>query len=151
MIHKFSSAAAMQKFAAALTKKVFKQKPGHHARVVGLVGDLGAGKTTFVQGFAKALGIKRHVPSPTFLIFRSYKLATLNFKLLYHADAYRLNSSKELDVLDFKDILKDPHNIVIIEWADKVKNILPKDTIWLNFTHGQGVETRHISIRKPAE
>lgn len=116
-----------------------------HASVVALVGDLGAGKTAFVQGFAKALGIKRHLPSPTFLIFRNYKLATLNFKLLYHLDAYRLSDAGELDVLDFDKVLADPTNIVMIEWADKIKEILPKDTIWLNFSHGTKETERIIA------
>lgn len=114
-----------------------------HARVVALVGDLGAGKTVFVQGFAKALGIKRHLPSPTFLIFRNYDLQATGFSRLYHVDVYRLTDSGELDVLDFDKILAEPRNIVLIEWADKIKEILPKDTIWLNFTHG-GKETERI-------
>ncbi len=108
-----------------------------HSRAVALVGDLGAGKTAFVQGFAKALGIKRHLPSPTFLIFRNYELRATSFSRLYHVDAYRLTDAGELDVLDFDKVLADPSNIVLVEWADKIKEILPKDTIWLEFGHGK--------------
>lgn len=121
-------------------------KSGPHkdcARVVALVGDLGAGKTAFTQGFAKALGIKRHLPSPTFLIFRSYKLEVSGYKFLYHADVYRLDDASELGVIDFDKVLADSQNIVLIEWADKIKEILPKDTIWLNFSHG-AKETERI-------
>lgn len=147
MIKKFSSAAAMQKFAASFAKRIMRKKIGVHARVIGLVGDLGAGKTTFVQGFAKALGIKRHLPSPTFLIFRSYTLLAEPFRSLYHVDAYRLKDPTELDVLDFSDILKDRHNIVIIEWADRIKKILPPDTTWLYFSHGNKERDRAVDVR----
>lgn len=135
------------KLAAKIAREILKSGPHQkHARVVALVGDLGAGKTAFVQGFAKVLGIKRHLPSPTFLIFRTYKLETLNFKLLYHADVYRIDDVGELDVLDFDKILADPTNIVLIEWADKIKNILPKDSVWVNFSHGKKENERLIAI-----
>lgn len=134
------------KLAAKIAADVLKSGPHQkHARVVALVGDLGAGKTAFVQGFAKALGIKRHLPSPTFLIFRNYGLRTNDFKFLYHADVYRMDDAGELDVLDFDKVLANPDNIVIIEWADKIKKILPKDTIWLNFSHGTKETERTIA------
>lgn len=134
------------KLAEKIAAQILKSGPHKdHARVVALVGDLGAGKTAFAQGFAKALGIKRRLPSPTFLIFRTYKLATLNFRLFYHADAYRLSDAGELDVLDFDKVLADPTNIVLIEWADKVKEIIPKDAVWLEFTHGKKEGERHIA------
>ncbi len=136
--------ADTHKLAKKIAADILKSGPHQkHARVIALVGDLGAGKTAFAQGFAKALGIKRHLLSPTFLIFRNYKLATLNFKLLYHVDAYRIDDIGELDVLDFSSIIHSPFNIVLVEWADKIKKILPKDTIWLNFSHG-AKETERI-------
>lgn len=134
------------KLAEKIAGDILKSGPHKdHALVVALVGDLGAGKTAFVQGFAKELGIKKRLPSPTFLIFRNYKLATLNFKLLYHADVYRLDDASELSVIEFDKVLADPENIVLIEWADKIKGILPKDTIWLNFTHGRKETERIIT------
>lgn len=133
------------KLAEKIAADILKSGPHKdHARVVALVGDLGAGKTAFTQGFAKALGIKKRLPSPTFLIFRNYKLTTLNFKLLYHVDAYRIDDAGELDVLDFDKVLADPKNIVLVEWADKIKEILPKDSIWLEFSHGKKEGERHI-------
>src|SRR3972149_4633948 len=93
------------KLAGKIAKQVLKNGPHQkHARVVALVGDLGAGKTAFAQGFAKALGIKRHLPSPTFLIFRSYKLQTTGFASLYHVDAYRIDDVGELEVIDFDKV-----------------------------------------------
>ena len=79
-----NSAVKTQKLAAKLAKEILKTGPHQkHARVIGLVGDLGAGKTTFTQGFAKALGIKRRMVSPTFLIFRSYTLTAKRYSLKY--------------------------------------------------------------------
>jgi tRNA threonylcarbamoyladenosine biosynthesis protein TsaE len=147
-----------QKIAAELTKKVLRsglcQK---YALVVALVGDLGSGKTTFVQGFAKALGIRHRIVSPTFLIFRRYEIskkirnprlagrqAKSEIRNFYHVDLYRIHHIKELDILNFKSILHSPFNIVLIEWAEKIKKILPKDTIWINFQHGNKENERII-------
>ncbi|MDP1718928.1 MAG: tRNA (adenosine(37)-N6)-threonylcarbamoyltransferase complex ATPase subunit type 1 TsaE [bacterium] len=130
------------KLAGKIATAILKSGPHrNHARVVALVGDLGAGKTAFAQGFAKALGIKRHLPSPTFLIFRNYKLNVKSkkgngFENLYHVDAYRIDDIGELDVLDFSSIIHSPLNIILVEWADKIKTILPKDSIWISFWHG---------------
>lgn len=133
------------KLAEKIVARILKSGPHKdHARVVALVGDLGAGKTAFAQGFAKALGIKRRLPSPTFLIFRNYDLRIKGFSRLYHVDTYRLSDAGELDVLDFDKVLADPTNIVLIEWADKVKEILPKDAVWLEFTHGKKEGERSI-------
>ncbi|TSC89776.1 MAG: hypothetical protein G01um10143_266 [Parcubacteria group bacterium Gr01-1014_3] len=143
-----------KKLAAKLAKEILSPPAGggphqKHARIIGLVGDLGAGKTTFTQGFAKALGIKRRMVSPTFLIFRTYpipKLTTSNLKLttFYHVDAYRIKKTAELKTLHFDKVLKNPKNIVVIEWADQIKKILPKDTIWIRFEHGSQEKERKI-------
>ena len=117
----------------------------NRATVVGLYGDLRAGKTTFVQAVAKALGVSETVNSPTFLILKSYKLSAKSpartetarsggYKLLHHIDAYRLKSSDELRKLRFEELLADPENLILIEWADKVADLLPKDHTKLHFT-----------------
>ncbi len=130
--------AATNRLAEKLALEILKDKKTRKGAVVlALVGDLGAGKTTFAQAFAKALGVKEKIASPTFLIMRSYKPAGKNYKLFYHIDAYRLNSSRELLDLGFADLLKDPANIILIEWADKIKDILPADVRWLRFSHGE--------------
>lgn len=119
-----------------------------HARVVALVGDLGAGKTTFTQGFAKGLGLAHRMPSPTFVIFRNYDLNNGDFHTFFHMDAYRIDDPKELAPLGFKEALRDPGHIFLIEWADKIKKILPKDTIWVHFSHGSKETERTITYRR---
>lgn len=99
-----------------------------HATVVALIGELGTGKTTFVQKFAKAYGIKEVVTSPTFVILKKYGN-------LVHIDAYRLEHAEELQKLGVQELMKNPKNIIFIEWADRVKEILPPETIWINFKH----------------
>lgn len=116
-----------------LGSEISQSTPKEGAIVFGLRGELGGGKTTFVQGFASGLGIKEKILSPTFIIIRNFKLKNSNFFNFYHIDAYRLRSSKELLDLDFKNIINNPRNIVIIEWADKIRKILPKTTVWINF------------------
>ncbi|MDP3901708.1 MAG: tRNA (adenosine(37)-N6)-threonylcarbamoyltransferase complex ATPase subunit type 1 TsaE [bacterium] len=134
-----------QRLAAKLTKRIlFNKRHLSCATVIGLIGDLGAGKTTFIQGFAKALGVKQRLISPTFLIMRSYALDAADYALLYHIDTYRLRKPAELLSLGFKTILKDSKNIIIIEWADKIKKFLPKNTYWITFFHGRLPSSRKI-------
>ncbi len=97
------------------------------ALVIGLYGDLGSGKTTFVQNVAKIFGIKEFVTSPTYVIEKIYNIEHPKFKKLVHIDAYRLNSSKELLSLDWERTLGDERNIILIEWPEKVAEILPKN------------------------
>lgn len=103
--------------------------------IFALVGDLGAGKTTFVQGFAQELGIDR-VISPTFIIMRSYD-ARGKIKTLYHVDLYRLenNIKEELDNLGITGIWGSPDTVVLIEWADKAKKMLPENAQFIDFEY----------------
>jgi len=103
------------------------------ALVVGLYGELGSGKTTFVQDIARIFGIKEFVTSPTFVIEKIYNINHPNFKRLIHIDAYRLESGKELLVLGWKDILKDEKNLILIEWPEKIKEILPTNHAKVSF------------------
>jgi len=136
-----------KKIASLLAQEILKQRPQkNQALIIGLQGDLGSGKTTFIQGFAKGLGIKRNLTSPTFLIIRNYKLLTTYYKLLYHIDCYRIKKAKELTVLGFKEIINNPTSLVLIEWADKIKRILPKKMIWIKFEHGRKENERIIRI-----
>ncbi len=95
--------------------------------VIALFGDLGAGKTVFVKGFAQAMGVKnvRHeVVSPSFTLIREYE----GRKPIYHIDLYRLESEAELTQLNLKEYL-DKDGIVIIEWAEKALNLLPPERL----------------------
>ncbi len=98
------------------------------AKVIGLYGNLGAGKTSFTQAFAKALGVEEVVTSPTFVIEKIYDLAGQKFTRLIHIDAYRLEKSEELLKLGWKEVISDRDNIVIIEWPDRVSDIMPPHT-----------------------
>jgi len=120
------SGKEMQKIGMILAKEILFEK-NRKALVIGLEGDLGSGKTTFVQGLAKGLGIKDKVTSPTFVIMKEYDF-------LYHIDCYRIKS-KDLLELDFKEIINQTNNIIVIEWAERVKKILPKNTIWMKFEY----------------
>ena len=117
-----------------------------------LQGELGAGKTTFSQGFARALGVKEKITSPTFVLMKIYELpchlspVTCHFRHFVHIDCYRLNSPKELADLGFKKILKDKTAIVLIEWAERVRRLLPKNAIWVKFEHGEKHNERIIKI-----
>ncbi len=134
------SISQTHKLAEGLAKKILKNQENRHrmsvnAVVVALQGDLGAGKTTFTQGFAKALGIKEKITSPTFTIMKNYKPQTTNYKLMAHIDSYRLEGEKDLLELGWKELIEDPKNIILIEWPEKVKKTLPKNTIWIKFGH----------------
>lgn len=152
---KTKSSSETKKLAATLAKKFVKKSPGKNALVFGLKGDLGSGKTTFIQGFARAIGIKCRLLSPTFLIIRSYKIPKTKadgqwsmVKSLYHIDAYRIKKLSECAPLGFKKILSKPENIVLIEWAERIKKVLSRKTIWLEFEHGKKENERIIYLKK---
>ena len=105
------------------------------AFIIALEGDLGSGKTTFIQGLAQGLEVKENILSPTFVIQKDFSLALKNYKNLYHIDAYRLKNPSELLGLGFKDLIKNSENLIVIEWADKIKKILPKNILKIEFTN----------------
>lgn len=128
-------------------------KPGDF---LAFYGNLGSGKTTFIQGLAKGLGIKRRIISPTFIIIRTYKLqiktpaftkasagkqkakvktANQNSKFFYHIDLYRTESRDDLLGLGIDEIIKDKNNIIALEWAEKMGDMLPKKRIELHFKY----------------
>jgi tRNA threonylcarbamoyladenosine biosynthesis protein TsaE len=108
-----------------------------HAVVLALTGELGSGKTTFLQGFAEGLNISDRIISPTFILVRMYKLDRKfsKFDTFYHIDLYRLEEDidRQLTDLGFDEIINDPGNIVAVEWADKAKEMFPEDAVWINF------------------
>ena len=119
--------------------------------VLGLEGDLGGGKTTFLQGFAKGLGIKEKITSPTFVILKRFQfnnLAIKQFNNFYHIDCYRIKNAKEILELGFKNIILNPQNIVAVEWSKRIKKELPKSTIIIKFDF-VGKNKREIVVSLP--
>jgi len=123
---------------ASLEKKEAKNKDS--ALVVGLSGNLGSGKTAFVKAVALALGIKESVTSPTFVIEKIYTIepqglygavasSEFPWSRLVHIDAYRLESARELEVLNFEELVEDQNNLILIEWPENVKEILPEGAV----------------------
>jgi tRNA threonylcarbamoyladenosine biosynthesis protein TsaE len=117
--------------AQEIIKKPLKNKG---ALIIGLEGELGSGKTRFVQGFARGLGIRQRLTSPTFVILRRYAISNKPYANLYHIDCYRIKNAKDILALDFKEIISIPKNVVLIEWAEKIHKILPKNLIWIKFS-----------------
>ncbi len=109
--------------------------PKKEAVVVGLYGELGASKSFFTRAMAEALGVKEKVQSPTFVIEKVYDLTHKNFKKFFHLDVYRLEGPAELLPLGWSDILSDEHNLVVIEWAEKIEDLMPKNSIKIHFEH----------------
>lgn len=118
------------------------------ATVVGLSGELGAGKTAFVKAAAKTLGVSETVTSPTFVIEKIYKLQGQPFEHLIHIDAYRLDSADELRVLGWDDIVREPGNLIFIEWPERVSEIVPDGVIPIDFTVVSENE-RRVAVKIP--
>ncbi len=121
--------------------------------ILALEGELGSGKTTFIQGLARGLGIKEKVQSPTFVLVKWYKLSKRRHPLrhLVHVDAYRLESLAEARHLGLRDAFRDPEAIIVIEWADRIKKLIPKNAVWIRFTHGTKPSTRYLEIKSKSK
>ena len=117
-------------------------------QVICLHGDLGTGKTTFIQGFAEGLGVTKKIISPTFIIMRTYELRDHpTKKYFYHVDLYRIESEKDVEGLGLLEIIKDPESIVAIEWPEKIENLLPEKRLTLFFKYIDD-EKREITIEE---
>jgi len=131
------NAEQTQAIGRMLAETILNTMPGKQALVLALEGDLGGGKTIFVQGVAQGLGIRENLTSPTFVIMKSYFIPHLNppplqgggSAVFYHLDCYRLKDENDLEALGIKEILADSKNIVAIEWAERVRKLLPKDAV----------------------
>lgn len=111
-------------------------------KIICLYGELGSGKTTFARSFAKALGVKSRITSPTYIFIRTHKA---NKQKLYHIDAYRLEEKDSKD--EIKEILEDDNAIIVIEWAEKIKSILPRKRMDIEIVYKSKNE-REIRVRK---
>ena len=124
-------------------KKYAKKLKG--GEVIGLIGGLGAGKTVFAQGLAAGLGVKETVNSPTFVLMKVYKMKNekLKIKNLVHIDAYRITKPEEIEAIGAREYFERPDTVTVIEWADKVKFILPARLFIVNFKDCE-INTRKI-------
>lgn len=120
----------------------FGQKFAGQAKVIELIGDVGAGKTTFVRGLAKGLGILEPVTSPSFTISKSYALPTGG--RLIHYDFYRLDDPGLMSA-DLEENLINPDNIIVIEWSNAVSNILPQNRTIIRFNKNND-DSRNIVV-----
>lgn len=117
----------------ALAQKISSQLNG--GDVIGLVGDLGAGKTVFSQGLASGLGVREQVTSPTFVVMKVYDCHNHpTIKQLCHIDAYRLKSGNDLLSLGIEDYMGEASTLTVIEWSDRVSEILPNNAKIINIT-----------------
>ena len=112
--------------------------------VVAMVGDLGAGKTCFVRGMARALGVPEEVPvtSPTFAIMNVYDQGRLP---VYHFDLYRLADEDELEAVGFRDYVGGA-GVAVIEWADRIPDVMPQGSIWVRISDGVEPNERTIIV-----
>ncbi len=140
-----NSAGQTRKLGRILARKILKKSAQKTAFVVRLEGGLGGGKTTFLQGFSRGLGIRQRILSPTFVIMKKFKIPRSNFKNFYHFDCYRIKKLEELSILGLRSIMSQPENIVAIEWADKIKKFLPGKILTVKFKFLSEGE-RRISI-----
>ena len=109
--------------------------------VIGLKGELGTGKTTFAQVFAKGLGINDHVTSPTFKIVSEYDGESC---ALFHVDCYRLNDYIEFISIDAERLLYPEDGITLIEWADRIEEIIPEHCPCINFKMDDDFENHRV-------
>jgi tRNA threonylcarbamoyladenosine biosynthesis protein TsaE len=127
-----------------LGQKIAKRLKG--GEILALNGNLGGGKTTFLKGLAKELGVKQIITSPTFVLMKVYSVKQGYIRQFVHVDCYRIPGT-ELSKIGLNDYLGDPYTIVAIEWADKLK-IKGKKIININFQHGKSEDERIISWSK---
>ena len=122
------------------------------SRIFALQGELGSGKTTFVQGFAEGLGHKGRIISPTFILMRRYQIPITHHLLpityFFHIDLYRFEKNvwEEVRNLGIEDIWQDPENIVVIEWAEKIADRLPANITRIEFQN-LGGDKRRITVK----
>ena len=118
-------------------------RPGE---VWALVGDLGAGKTHFVQGVAAGLGAEVAATSPTFTLVHEYTSGRLP---VFHFDFYRLEDASEVLALGWEEYLDEGGGLILVEWADKFPALLPSGTRWLRFEIGAGEARRIMEEGRP--
>lgn len=146
----YRSESELEQFGRTWGKKAHRKGQ----RLFALVGPLGAGKTTFVRGFAAGLGITERITSPTFILARRYRIPKSAAEAegkrrpswFWHIDLYRVSGKEAADAVDLRSLCADKDAVVAVEWAEKVKEMLPSETIWIRFEHHQ--EGRKVEIKQ---
>lgn len=118
-----------------------KARPG---QVIALIGDLGAGKTTLAKYIAEGLGVEERITSPTFTLIHEYQSGRLPF---YHFDVYRLEDPEEMYELGYEEYFYGD-GLCVVEWADKVEEMIPEDALWLYLSYGDEEDLRVIEEKQ---
>lgn len=134
------SAKETQKLGEKIGRDLKKESTG--PQIIALYGELGGGKTTFIQGLARGLGIKNRVLSPTFVFMRQYQFDGGVFS---HVDLYRIESINQAKGLGLEEIFNDSRAVMAIEWAERIKEILPKKRMEIYFEYVDK-DSRRIKI-----
>lgn len=128
--------------------------------IICLMGELGSGKTTFAQGLLRGLKVKGPHTSPTFIVMKHYKkeiprlksqfptksqISKSEIRNIYHIDAYRVGA-KDILSLGWEEIIGNKNSVVIVEWAERIRAIVPKRAIWIKFEH-TGNDERKIALQ----
>jgi tRNA threonylcarbamoyladenosine biosynthesis protein TsaE len=137
-----TSAAATRELAAALSPVLVA------GDVVLLAGDLGAGKTTFVQGLARGLGVTEPVTSPTFTLVRAYRCRHDRIGTLLHADLYRLDRLSDVVDLGLAEMVEDDA-VAVVEWGDVARSLFGSDVLVVELSVGPSGDERAISVDAP--
>lgn len=132
------SRAETEAWAAEFAKTLMR------GNVVALTGDLGAGKTVIAKGIGRGLGVKDDILSPTF----NYVLGYTGAIPFYHADLYRLNDGHDFRALGLDEYL-DSDGVFVIEWAERIQNILPESAIKIHIESGEKPNERRIHVIRP--
>ena len=114
-------------------------------------GDLGAGKTTFIQGMLAVLGARPPFISPTVVLMKEHDLDTPTangIRRVYHADAYRMERAEDFEKIGFTEWCADPEGIVLLEWPERIESLLPEQRIEIRFSIGaENMDARKITVR----
>jgi tRNA threonylcarbamoyladenosine biosynthesis protein TsaE len=131
------SPSETESWAAEFAKKL------RGGEIMALTGELGAGKTVIAKGIGKGLGVREEVISPSF----NYLLEYRGRLELFHADLYRIDGPQAFRALGLDEYL-DRGGVLLIEWAERVKDSLPPETIWIEITPGGTDQERRISVKR---
>ena len=120
------------------------------AAIVALSGELGAGKTTFAQALGKEFGVTEAMQSPTYVLMKSYTIDPPlgQLKKLIHIDAYRLDAPEQFAALKPEEFLNDPHNLILIEWPERLAGALPTPSLTISFSsENASASERFVELR----